>query len=83
VTQFAPTKKRSRLAAAAPFSFALIAPVQARKIPSLEQDDQKDDQENETADTDIHRFAPTVFGSGSVTIAAFAKFRRIAAISSR
>jgi len=49
----------------------------------LEQDDQKDDQENETADTNIHRFAPTVFGSGSVTIAAFAKFRRIAAINSR
>jgi hypothetical protein len=83
VTQFAETKKRSRLSAAAPLSFVFIAPVFARKTLPLEQDDQEDDQQNETADTDIHRFAPTVFGSGDVTIATFAKFRRIAAFSSR
>jgi hypothetical protein len=40
-----------------------------------EQDDQENDQQDETADTDIHRFAPTVFWCGEVTIPAFAKFR--------
>jgi hypothetical protein len=40
-----------------------------------EQDDQKNDQENETADTDIHGFSPDCLGLGNVTIAVGAKFR--------
>jgi hypothetical protein len=36
--------------------------MKAPEAVFLEQDDQKNDQQNETADTDIHGFAPTVLG---------------------
>jgi hypothetical protein len=54
--------KRSRVAATAPRNSLSRGATEAPELVFSEQDDQKDDQQNETADTDIHGFAPTVLG---------------------